>query len=475
MKRILGLALIGLTLLNCSNRNSNCGSAFFGGEVINPNNDHLILYDSSQVVDTLYLDENNRFSYSFENLEPGLFSFVHGGEYQVVLVEPSDSIMIRLNTFDFDESLVFSGKGSKKNNFLLELFIEIERKNRPMYEMGKDLPPDEFVKVLDSMRDERRSKLEYFNSKYPVSPLFEKVSNAGIDYDYFAHKEIYPFRHFGKKYTSYDMLPEGYFNFRTEINYDDEDLKDFYPYYNFLFPHFNNLAMKRYIDITRDTLFNRHSVHYNMSKLLLIDSLIGNESVKNNLLKYSTRNFLSNSSSPEECDAIYTSFIQKCSNSEFSDYITDFYKTLKKLRPGEPFPELELVNAKNEVLPIHQMINGPTVVYFWTKANKMHASDSHAKVRALKDQYPNVRFISVNVNAQKFSSWRRMLDQNNFNKQHEFMLKNPENAVKNLALYNIYKAMSVGNNMMIIHPNINLFRSEADRLIADLSNSASYK
>ncbi|MBT8271853.1 MAG: hypothetical protein KJO25_07405, partial [Bacteroidia bacterium] len=113
MKRILALTLILSTLLACSNKNLICGTAYFGGEIINPNNDHLILYDSNVPKDTLYLDANNRFSYKLENLNPGLYSFVHGGEYQVVLIEPNDSIMIRLNTYDFDESLVFSGRGAK--------------------------------------------------------------------------------------------------------------------------------------------------------------------------------------------------------------------------------------------------------------------------------------------------------------------------------------------------------------------------
>ncbi|NNK73625.1 MAG: hypothetical protein HKO94_10575, partial [Flavobacteriaceae bacterium] len=313
MKQTLALALIGLTLLACSNKNLSCGTAYFGGEIINPNNDHIILYDSNEPIDTLYLDMSNRFSYTIENLNPGLYSFVHGGEYQVMLIEPNDSIMIRLNTYDFDESLVFNGRGSKKNNFLLGMFVEIEKQNRPMYEMGKKMEPKAFVGVLDSIRTKRKDELAAFQDKYQASPLFSKVSNACIDYDYFAHKEIYPFRYFGNRYTSYSMLPEGYFEFRNEIDYNDEELKDFYPYYNFLFPHFNNLALGRYINQTKDTVFNRHSVHYNMSKLRLIDSLIGNESVRNNLLKYSTRNFLAYSSSDEESDVIYTSFMQKCS------------------------------------------------------------------------------------------------------------------------------------------------------------------
>ena len=31
--------------------------------------------------------------------------------------------MLRLNTFDFDESLVYTGKGAKENNFLMDIYL----------------------------------------------------------------------------------------------------------------------------------------------------------------------------------------------------------------------------------------------------------------------------------------------------------------------------------------------------------------
>lgn len=114
MKQLVILLLITISIFGCKENENSCGQAFFGGEIINPSNDYVTLYKGDSPVDTLYLDENNRFAYQIESLEPGLHYFWHGIEYQVVIIEPNDSLMVRLNTIDFDESLVFSGKGSKK-------------------------------------------------------------------------------------------------------------------------------------------------------------------------------------------------------------------------------------------------------------------------------------------------------------------------------------------------------------------------
>ncbi len=474
MKYLIGVTLIGISLLGCNSNYSNCGLAYFGGEIINPNNDHVILYDSNQPVDTLYLDENDRFFQKIENLNPGLYSFVHGDEYQVVLLEPNDSIMIRLNTFDFDESLVFSGKGSKKNNYLLGLFVGMEKENRSLLDLAKESDAESFEAALDSIAEKKRAKLAKFSEKYSVSSLFLKVSNACIDFGNYAHKEIYPFRYYGRNYTNPDLIPAEFYSYRENVDYNDDDLKDFYPYYNFLFPHFSNLALAKHLSESNDTIFDRYAVGYNLKKLQLIDSLISNEVIKNNLLKYSTRNFLTNSGSKMDNEAVYTSFKEKCSNEEFTGYIDEFYTSLSKLETGNPIPDIQLVDINKNVVDINSLISGPTVVYFWSKSNVPHAEESHEKAAELADAFPSINFVSINVNSQKYESWKRLMGQHNLKSKHEFMLRDPDKAAKMLALYNIYKVMVIDGDKKILKSNANLFWDDMNETLAVLAEKAVY-
>ena len=121
MKHLIIYTLFSIVLLGCETKETGCGQAYFGGEIINANNDFLVLYDNVAPIDTLYLDNNDRFLHKIENLKSGLHSFTHGGEYQVIILEPNDSLLLRLNTLYFDESIVFTGRGSKKNNYLIWL------------------------------------------------------------------------------------------------------------------------------------------------------------------------------------------------------------------------------------------------------------------------------------------------------------------------------------------------------------------
>jgi len=121
MKQFFLFLWISFLLISCNDNTDNCVFAYVGGEIINPNSEYLILNRNNGLVDTLQLDENNRFFKKIENLEAGVHNIIHGGEYKMLVLEPNDSIMVRLNTLDFDESIVCTGIGAKKNNYLIKL------------------------------------------------------------------------------------------------------------------------------------------------------------------------------------------------------------------------------------------------------------------------------------------------------------------------------------------------------------------
>ena len=88
-----------------------------------------------KVLDSARLDSHNKFSFTLDSLKLGLYTFKHGAEFQYLYLEPKDSLLMYLNTWDFDESLIFSGKGSAKNNFLIKLYLDQERLRKVFIEI----------------------------------------------------------------------------------------------------------------------------------------------------------------------------------------------------------------------------------------------------------------------------------------------------------------------------------------------------
>ena len=97
--------------------------AYFGGEVTNPTSQYILFLKDSEVIDSVKLDEKNRFFFSFDSLAPGLYSFKSEPEYQYIYFDKNDSLMVHIDAKDFDNSLAFCGRGDQKNNFLMYLSV----------------------------------------------------------------------------------------------------------------------------------------------------------------------------------------------------------------------------------------------------------------------------------------------------------------------------------------------------------------
>jgi hypothetical protein len=153
------VASILLIAYSCGNSKTN-EVAYLGGEIVNPNNSYVVLYKNDQVVDSAVLDENNRFLLKIDPVVDGLYHFEHQPEMQYVMIEKGDSILFRLNTLDFDESLIFTGLGAEKNNFMIDMFLVNEDEERLVYDYY-DLEAGEFVYKMDSLK---KMKLEQYDN-----------------------------------------------------------------------------------------------------------------------------------------------------------------------------------------------------------------------------------------------------------------------------------------------------------------------
>jgi len=459
------------TLFGCKNSaNKTTETAFFGGEIINPKGNTVILYNrDDKVNDTLYLDASNRFNHTLSNVSPGVYSFRHGGEIQFAIIEPNDSILIRLNTYDFDESLVFTGKGARKNNYLIETFLYNEKEARRLVRYCRK-DPETFEAFIRKRHEKQLQKFETFSKKKPVSPFAASIITASIDYHHFADKEIYPFAYFGEnKLSHHKDLPENFYAFRKDINYNLSDLSEIFAYNRYLFSHFDNLALSHYYkEKDFHSKFNRHELSYNKAKLNLVDSLVKDEAIKNSLLKYKTREFISHTNSKREIDEIMASYLSKTTNEDDIKYMNGLIASIGDLMPGKGLPDLKVINLNNKEFTIADIVNRPTLIYFWSSNYKQHYKNSHYRVRQLKEKFPRMAFMSININDNPEKYWKETLYQYKFDLDNEYRFKNPKEALEALAVNYVYKVFIVDRNANIIHPNVNIFSDDFEDVLLEM-------
>ena len=460
MKFYLVTFLITSLLLGCNSDSKNGDVAYFGGEIINPNNNYITIYCNETERDTVYLDRDNRFVYKIEDLQPGLYRFTHGGEYQTLLIEPNDSILFRLNTNDFDESLVYTGEGSKKNNYFIRAFLNDESENKKFRKL-QHLEPEAFEAHISSQRKRKLENLNNFVLNHKASPLFEKIARASINYDYYAYKEMYPFGYFGNNQLIHVKdLPEGFYDYRDKVDFNDESLSGIYSYNRFLLWHFQNIALHKYYHDGSHQAFDRHALDYNLDKLTLIDSVIQNETIKNYVLMYATREFIFNSDNPEKSKSMLAAYLEKSTNDDNDEYLTNLVASTINLFPGNKIPNIKIVDFNNNVLDLQAVLKEPTVIYCWSSNFKWSYRNNHYMMKSLKAQYPTMNFIAININDMDTNSWKKTLELLKFPTENEYMFENPNDAVKTFAIAYSQKVLIVDEQGNIVRSNADLFSEE---------------
>ena len=99
-------------------------TTILSGKIVKPTNNKIQLLKDEVLVNEILIDKDGTFKSLIDIDKNGLFNFFHPPEFQYLIINKGDSLVLRLNSLDFDESLIFSGKGSAKNNYLIDDVIE---------------------------------------------------------------------------------------------------------------------------------------------------------------------------------------------------------------------------------------------------------------------------------------------------------------------------------------------------------------
>ena len=123
MFRSIFIYLSFIFFIGCNNQNK----TFISGKIIKPTNNEILILKDEKVIKNISINSEGMFSSSLEILNDGLYNFIHLPEFQYLIINKGDSLVLRLNSLDFDESLVFSGAGASKNNYLIDVFLDHEK------------------------------------------------------------------------------------------------------------------------------------------------------------------------------------------------------------------------------------------------------------------------------------------------------------------------------------------------------------
>ena len=465
-KNLLLICIFSLIIFSCKNKEVVTPLfTYVGGEIVNPKGDYVIFYKDEQFLDSVKLDANNNFIYKAENIKQGLYSFSHK-EYQVFYLKPLDSLMLRVNTLAFDESLSYTGVGAERNNFLMEMFLHNEKETKLMPKLYK-LAPINFEEKLDSLKNIRLLVYNEFVLKNKPEDKFKEIAKASINYDYYSKKEIYINANERKKESdSYFEIPDNFYSHRDSIDFGSKSLRSYFPYYRFLFRYFDNLALKT---AEETDYYLRNSVDHNYHKIKLIDQIVTNDSLKNSMVMSIAGRYLLSCNESESQEKILNLFLKTNSNKKHHDAIKQLANASMKLTPGNKISNHTLITTENTIKDLQAIIKNPTVLYFWSGKSMNHSKNIHYRVSELNSKFPEYDFIGINTDS-NFNDWISIINKFGYKKGKEFQFENSSKAEKELVIYTINKAIIVDKTGIIINGSSNLFNINIEEILLGYLN-----
>lgn len=457
----------------CSKKEKPVLSASVMGEIVNPQSSSVVLLRNNKMIDSVLLDRENRFYYTFDSLRPGLYTFRHNYashyESQMFFIEQGDSIQLRLNTRDFDESLMYSGAAAAKNNFLMKLFYENRNSYRTSLKYYK-IEAEKFSEKMDSVRLAQENELTRLYKNKVVSTAFKEVAQSIIDYAYYGMHERYAFliNRYGSGQNTGE-IPSRFFDYRKTVDLNQKELQTYYIYQYFL----DDFIKNKYIEncLSENEIgycLNLNAPQSLREQMLISDSIFKLSSLRSLFITRYAARLIVLSEEDRQVDSTL-SFLQTLNDYSQEDLqkVQELAAVQKRQFIGN-IGSLSIRSAGGADPKIKELLHRPTVFFYWSLYFRSHHINQHRRIEELKALFPSINFIGINIDNDNRQEWLSSLKNFGYTTENEYQLQCPNNQ---RGIYRNYlnKLVLVNANGKIIKGNLELFNPNVRKELAAFS------
>jgi hypothetical protein len=361
--------------------------------------------------------------------------------------------MVSINSRDFDNSIVFSGRGDQKNNFLMELYLGNEKDREKMFNIF-DYDVEKFMSSVDAVHQANVKTYEAKKQELQWSPHFDMYAKASVDFPYYSRKELYPVIH--PMRTGNDVvekLPEDFYAYRKNIDFNNVALSHYAPFVRFLSHMLGNLAAIRYHNhFTQADLALKTNIH----KLDIADTLIKNEKMKNIVLNNIAFSYLLEDQNVVNNQKFLETYHRYSTDNSQKNEILKIGRAIQQLTAGKPLPRVALMDVNGRGIATDSVDTGNTVFFFWTQKATGHLMEAHKKALYFRQKYPQYRFVAINVDNNQ-ENWVKTLGNYRFDGIVEWRAADFDDLRDKWAITKIHRTIVTGPDGKIKNAFTNLF------------------
>lgn len=154
MKKLIYLAIASIAIVSCKQEAKDYVT--FSGKITNKNSDSIVVINRTGFQRVIKVDENGIFKDTMK-VTNGVYTVYDGKESTRAFLRNGDEIKLTLDTKQFDETIVYEGKGVEESNFIAKSSLIQEEffKDKSLFK----LPKSEFDVKIKAYVDDFKSRL----------------------------------------------------------------------------------------------------------------------------------------------------------------------------------------------------------------------------------------------------------------------------------------------------------------------------
>lgn len=466
MRKLL-LFLTPLILLGCQ-QDPEQKTASIHGQLTNPLVDYIALSRNEIPIDTIPLADNNTFSYEIKNVKEGLYTINHSHETQTIYVVPEDSIVFRLNTLAFDETIYYSGTAADKNNLLTELFLLNEKNNDLIFSYFR-IDPKDFASITDSIISKRKQMFGQLRKTHTFSEKFVTLVNKSIQYEFYDLRERYAFL-VNKYLVPRIEIPSGFFNYRKQVNFNDQTLQSLYVYQRFLDNYLKNKSIENCGDRGKNRDCYNLNNYYNLKRrILLTDSLFTLDVLKDRFYRLYGRKQIIFANSIAQIDSTLSLLNRLGYDGKGYDVLKDLAKIQGSFFIGSNIAQKKLIATTGNRLTLGKILTRPTILFIWTMDFTKDHRAKHKKIKELREKYPEINFVGINIDIHETKLWQKTLKNYGYASDFEYQIYSVNNR-KQLYKNYLNKTLFINTAGEIVFGSLSLDSNKFENYIVEFLN-----
>ena len=318
------------------------------------------------------------------------------------------------------------GKGSAKNNFLIDVFLKNEEHN-DILNSYYNASFDDFLIKVDSLFNNQKELFKEFKQNNRLSYLSENLILDAIKYPLLEKIQSY----LVSNNLDLNRLEIDYSKY--EIDFNNNSISSYKPYIDFIYLYSFNLTKS----------LSDHN--FQVERLKILDSLVQSDDIKSKLFRFLAFEILLNEKSLKEKRIFFEEFKNISDYSSINNEVEILLKNQLQLSPGKSFPSIKGYGLNGSIKDI-STISDKKIIFFWSYDQNAHFNSIYQKINSLENKYLSYKLISLNIN-DDFDKWKS--NYKTTKNVTELQTNDFEYMSKKLILDNLNKVFIVDENNII--------------------------